>query len=79
MTTSKCCKMSNGSEIWLKDRKLHREDGPAIVKAKDNSVAYYVDGVQYSFKTWFKLYGSKHMTEKQLTVFMLKHNIRDFT
>jgi hypothetical protein len=50
MTTSKCCVMSDGSEIWFKDKKIHREDGPAVVRKRDNRASYYLDGIPCSFE-----------------------------
>jgi hypothetical protein len=75
MTSSKCCVMSDGSEIWLKNKKLHREDGPAIVRTRDNYNAYYLEGRQLSYKDWFNDVGKKHITGKKLTYFLLKYNI----
>jgi hypothetical protein len=75
VTSSKCCVMSNGSEIWMKNKKLHREDGPAIVRTRDNYSAYYLEGRQLSFEHWFNEVGRTHITGKKLTYFLLKYNI----
>jgi len=73
--TSKCVKMSNGSELWLKDQKLHREDGPAIYRAKSNTTGYYLKGKQLSFEKWIRRSEvQRHMTPQEVTFMMLKHS-----
>jgi hypothetical protein len=66
--------MSDGSEIWFKDKKIHREDGPAVVRKRDNRASYYLDGIPCSFEQWFKKVGKKHLKPKELTFFLLKYN-----
>jgi hypothetical protein len=73
MTNSKCLKMSDGSEIWMKDKKIHRIDGPAIIRVKDNYSAYYLEGRQLNFENWFIEVGHNHISGKKLTYFLLKY------
>jgi len=39
----------NGSIYWKVNRKLHREDGPAI-ECSDGTNYWYLNGIRYSFK-----------------------------
>jgi hypothetical protein len=71
MTT--CIRMSDNSELWMKDRKLHREDGPAIYRARDKFIAYYLDGKEYSYKDWFLKVGQNSMTPEEATLMFLKY------
>jgi hypothetical protein len=75
MTDVRCCTTSNGSEIWFKNKKIHRDDGPAVVRPKDNYIAYYVNGKPCSIVEWFDAVGHKNLTDKELTFFLLKYNI----
>lgn len=66
--------MSNGSELWMKNKNLHREDGPAIYRTTDNFSAYYLEGSQLSFESWVchpKVLS--HMTPKKLTFTLIKY------
>ena len=74
---SKCCKMSNGAEICLKDQKIHREDGPAIV-SKNGSVSYYIDGQLVTSEHWFNFCGKNNMTDYEITLTLLKYNLREY-
>jgi hypothetical protein len=75
--TSNCVKMTDGSEVWMKDRKLHREDGPAIYRARDKFIAYYLDGKEVSYKNWLFKAGQYHMTPKQLTFMLIKYGLKE--
>ena len=65
--------MSDGSEMWLKNGRLHREDGPALVRVRDNYVGFYLDGKPLSFGAWFRLEGKKHFSGPRLTFLLLKY------
>ena len=74
--TIDCIRMSDGSEVWMKNRKLHREDGPAIVRSHDGYVAFYLNGFEHSFKSWFFECGQNHMTPQQVTFMLIKFGIK---
>jgi hypothetical protein len=75
--TSSCITTIDGSEIWMKDKQLHRDDGPAIYRTRDNYIAYYLHGKEYSFKDWFFRSGQHHMTPKQVTFMILKYGLKE--
>lgn len=75
MTTSKVIKMSNGSEIWMKNKRLHREDGPALYSTISGRSSFYLEGRQYRFEDWVK---KVKISSKNLTILCLKHSERSF-
>lgn len=70
MTTSKCIQMSTGSEIWLKNKKIHREDGPAVVNKLTGSASFYIDNIEYSVDQWVE---RVNLPAKKKTYFILKY------
>lgn len=66
--------MSNGTRVWFHDKKLHRDDGPAIEYADGRGDIYYINGAEISFNNWVKLHGKFHVTGKALTLLMLKYS-----
>lgn len=69
---SKCIMMSNGSELWMYNKKLHREDGPAVFVARTNTYKYYLNGDEKDFITWLAEAGKYHLTSAQVTMLLLK-------
>jgi hypothetical protein len=69
---SKCYQMSNGSELWMKDGKLHREDGAAVYNSKTNKFRFYLEGKPVSYKTWFIEAGQNSLTPQQVTLMLIK-------
>lgn len=70
--TSKCVKLSNGSEMWLLDGQLHRIDGPAVYRPRTDYRSFYLHGKVYSFEKWLEIV-TEQMTPHQKTVFLLKY------
>jgi hypothetical protein len=70
--TSKCIKLSNGSEMWLLDGQLHRIDGPAVYRPRTNFRSFYLHGQLYSFEAWINIV-TEQITPYQKTVFLLKY------
>lgn len=75
--TSSCITTVDSSEIWMKNKQLHREDGPAIYRVRDKYIAYYLNGEERSYKDWFFEAGQHHMTPKQLTFMLLKYGLKE--
>lgn len=74
--TATCCKMSNGSEIWMKDKKFHRDDGPAIWNEITKEAIFYIEGVRIDVNAWFELCGKDFVSDRQLTFLMLKYGLQ---
>jgi len=56
-----CIEYIDGTQKWVANELLHREDGPAIIYYDGSSIIYYggsefwcLLGIQYSFEEWFK-------------------------
>lgn len=73
---AKLIKMSDGSEIWMYKKKLHREDGPAVYIARTGKSRFYLNGEERSLEEWIKESGQYHMSGPELTLFLLKWNIK---
>lgn len=71
----RCVVLDDGSEIWLKDKKIHRDDGPAVIRKRDNYIGFWVEGKEYTPKSWYQKIGKKHITSAQLTFLLIKYNI----
>lgn len=58
----KCTRLTapDGAIYYYSDRKLHREDGPAVVGAGGLVIVYYLNGKKYS-KEEFELRASKFL------------------
>lgn len=69
--TSKCLKLSNGSEIWTKDGKIHRDDGYAIFNAKTKKASFYLNGERISLSKWHKY---ANISSKEKTFLFLKYS-----
>lgn len=69
--TSKCLKLSNGSEIWTKNGKVHRDDGYAIFNAKTKKVSFYLNGECISLSKWHKY---ANISPKEKTLLLLKYS-----
>ena len=46
--------LSNGEKKWFKDGKLHREDGPAIIKGSGEK-RWYLDDKNHKKKVWKRI------------------------
>ena len=44
----------DGTQEWMMQGKVHREDGPAVIQA-DGSTNWCIDDVEYSFTEWCDL------------------------
>ena len=45
----------DGDEIWYRDGRWHREDGPAVIRVDGSYILWYIDGEELTeeeFKTW---------------------------
>lgn len=71
MTSSQCLIMKDGSELWIKNKKLHRLDGPAVFRHKDKHASFFIEVQQYSFKEYVE---NVKPSQKQLTLWLLKYN-----
>jgi len=48
-----CIEYSNGTKKWIINRKLHHEDGPAIIW-DDGSKFWYLNDIEYSFEEFLE-------------------------
>ena len=44
----------NGTLVWYKKGKIHREKGPAVIYANGDT-EYFLSGVRFQFDDWIKL------------------------
>ena len=71
--TSKCIKLSNGSECWFLGKKLHRTDGPAFYRPGTDFKSFYLHGKFYSFEEWIDAV-TEQITPRQKTMLLLKYS-----
>lgn len=61
----------SGTQVWLKDGRLHREDGPAVIRQNGTQI-WYLDGIFYEKDDYYKeLYKRKIITEQELFLELL--------
>ena len=66
--------MSNGSELWMHNKCVHREDGPAVYVAKTKTYKYFLNGIEKDFATWLAEAGKYNLSSAEVTILLLKHN-----
>ena len=42
----------DGSRVWFKDAKTHRNDGPAIIDFRDRWKSWYNNGKRFKDEPW---------------------------
>lgn len=60
----------SGAQMWSKDGKLHRTDGPALVES-DGMVRWWLDGIEFdTFDEWFE---KVQVSDEDKTLLKLKY------
>ncbi len=77
MSKSKEIHLSNGSTLWMHNKKLHREDGPAIYNARTKVSKFFLHGERCSLQTWLHKASKYHLSSKQVTAMLLQEGIED--
>lgn len=69
---SRVVKTSNNSELWMHNKKLHREDGPALYDSVRNVHKFYINGEQLTTDEWVEKYGKHNLSSKELTLMLMR-------
>lgn len=72
--TSKCLVLPDGSKWWMKDKKLHNKDGPALINKEYGFVGFYLEGKRYTFNVWAD---KVNLPLKKRTYLFLKYSDKD--
>ena len=61
---------ANGNEVWVKDGKWHREDGPAVT-FPDSRHCWMLHGKFYNFGVWLEV--NDKITDEQKVMLKLEY------
>ena len=60
----------HGCEVWVKDRRYHRVDGPAVTY-RNGLKLWYFNGAWHTFEDWLK--ANNEITDEQRVMLKLEY------
>lgn len=62
------------ADMYFKDKKIHRDDGPAVVFHDGRDPQFWVDNSHVSESVWFNQVGRHHLKGIYLTKHLLQYS-----